>query len=198
MRCPLLLRRPRTALRLVPAPRAWHVMKWAWGCRLPARRRRVLGRAGRLWGYRAMQSGARALRSRTKRSARGLGLGTGLDRTIAVATRLSGAWARYSQGSLSSPPCMCACWPWLGRYACVLAPLASETADAPSIPAPAETAEGTAGEYCATCRMGVAAGRSRTTGLPHRVCPGQPPTGRVAHPYRLAFSCGFSAKRPGG
>eukprot|EP00966_Prymnesium_polylepis_P030366 706097-Prymnesium_polylepis.1 len=31
---------------------------------------------------------------------------------------------------------MCACWPWLGRYACVLAPLASDTADAPSIPAP--------------------------------------------------------------
>ena len=34
---------------------------------------------------------------------------------------------------------------WLGCYACVLAPLASETAGAPSIPAPAETAEGTAG-----------------------------------------------------
>ena len=107
MRCPLLLRRPRTALRLVPAPGAWLMMKWAWGCRLPARRRRVLGRAGRLCGYRAMQSGARALRSRTKRSARSLGLGTGMDRTIAVATRLSG---QRGLGSIlpgvSSSPCM--------------------------------------------------------------------------------------------
>ena len=39
--------------------------------------------------------------------------------------------------------------------------------------------------------------------LPHyRIAPpclsGQPPTGRVANPYHLAFSCGFSAKRPGG
>eukprot|EP00966_Prymnesium_polylepis_P146513 3383763-Prymnesium_polylepis.1 len=36
-------------------------------------------------------------------------------------------------------------------------------------------------------------------GLPHRVCPGQPPTGRVAHPYRLAFSCvAFQLSGPGG
>eukprot|EP00966_Prymnesium_polylepis_P144438 3335510-Prymnesium_polylepis.4 len=37
-------------------------------------------------------------------------------------------------------------------------------------------------------------------GLPHRVCPGVSRgayTGRVAHPYHLAISCGFSAKRPG-
>ena len=40
--------------------------------------------------------------------------------------------------------------------ACWLAPLAPETAEAPSIPALTETAEGTAWGYCSACRKGVA------------------------------------------
>ena len=82
---------------------------------------------------------------------------------------------------------------WLS--ACVLAPLASETAETPSIPASTETAEGTAGEYCATRRMGDGCrALPHYPGLPLRVCPVRrlrvpqpiPTTWRLAVAYQLS------------